>query len=487
MKKRYLWLILILAIGHVVATAQSYAVTAGLQVNSFSVYLTDYGDPGNTYVNLISTDDRTVYPVLLKVEISGQGYLIKSKQGFLGGQYLELQKNQLVTLTGTDIPGLFDPDKLDFIGFSQAEFLSQGGRLPDGPVVISIVAHDVVLDKAVSNVAMVSGVVQLNSPPQIMSPLGEQIPQTPQNLQISWMPQHSGNFITEYDLEVYEKNMDFSDNLIINSSAPFFEMTTLQTSYQFSELDPLLVQGQEYLIRVRARDITGMAAFENEGWSEVEYFVYGLPGIATCYQTEAEFCVAFCDYTMATLVCENASYQIQVPAGGGLQSALNKLGIGTFDVDEIIAPPDEYGYCHIYMMVSAEDLTEVPVSLLITSGAFSSHCVPESEQGDGQPGFYGQGNGTPINIGNELSFDFLVCPDNTPVVSCEPPADAGLSVIADYPIMAEFSWLAVPDQFTTAFQVEFRPMGSQEWFLVEDISADSLEDLHWKFSGRASL
>jgi hypothetical protein len=474
MKKRYLLLMMMFVLGPIIGRAQSFAVTTGLQVNSFPAYLSDYSNPGIVYGSLLSTDERPVYPVLLKVEISGQGYLLKSKQGLSGGKYLELQQNQLVSLTGNDLIEIFDPNRLDFIGVSQSGFQNQVVKLPDGPVVISIIAYDVVLDKAVSNVASVSGMIQSNSPPQILDPIGEQNPQTPQNMLISWIPQHTGNFVTQYDIEIYEKNMDFSYDLIVNANAPFFSTTTMQTTYQMSELDPLLVQGQEYLIRVRARDDGGTAVFENEGWSEIEYFAYGLPGIAACYQAEANFCAAFCDFELATLVCQKAAYDIQIPKGSTLVAELNNLGIGSFDVFQVVAPVDDYGYCNVSLMVTAESLLDVPVSLFITSSSFSDHCVSEAEQGDGEPGFYAPGSGTPNNLGNELSFDFLICPENELDISCDPPADEGLSVIADHPIMAEFYWMEIPEQPTTAFQVQYRPNGGGEWLFLENIPAEDL-------------
>lgn len=458
------------SLGH----SQSFAVTTNLQVSSFSGYLEDYLAPGVTVATLLSTDDRTLYPVLLKIEISGQGYLIKSKPGLAGGKYLELIKNQPVTLTGLELSELFDPNKLDFMGLSINEFLYQGGRLPDGPVVISISAYDVALDKAVSNITSVVGTIQTNSPPQIIAPIGEQTPQNPQSLLISWIPQHMGNFATIYDIEVYEKNNDLSYDVIINSGAPLFNTSTTQTNYQYSNLDPLLIQGQEYLIRVRARDVADVAVFENQGWSEIEYFSYGIPGIAACYQMEASFCVAFCDYSPMTLVCEKDSYALGDQNGFSLQASLNNLGIGSFTVSETISGPDDYGYCQVTVFLTAEEMSDAPLALTFTSQSFSDHCLPADAGQDEDPGFYGPEGGPPNDLGNELSYDFLICADNPSEGSCEPPGNESLAVVADHPIMAEFTWGNVPDQNTSGFQVSYRLTGYSEWTMLEEISEDTL-------------
>ncbi len=468
------FLLSILFLSPLTILGQSFAVSTNLQVSSFSGYLDDYLAPGVTVATLLSTDDRTVYPVLLKIEISGQGYLIKSKQGMAGGKYLELIKNQPVSLTGAELSELFDPNKLDFMGISINEFLLQGGRIPDGPVVISISAYDVVLDKAVSNIASVIGTIQTNSPPQIINPMGEQTPQTPQNVMISWMPQHFGSFVTLYDIEIYEKNSDLGDDVIINSGTPLFFGTTSQTSYLYSHLDPSLVQGQEYLIRVRARDAAGTAVFENQGWSEIEQFSYGIPGVAECYQLEATFCAAFCDFVPVTLVCEKASYSLVNENGFSLQTSLNNLGIGDFTVSESLSGPDDYGYCHVTVLLTAESMLDAPISLIITSQPFSDHCLPSEEGQDGEPGVYGQGGPPPNDIGNELSFDFLICPDNPNFNFCDPPANESLAVVAEYPIMAEFNWGSIPEQNTTGFQVSYRLTGEEDWMLLEEVPSDTL-------------
>lgn len=477
MKKvfHYLSVVLIVLLGLVRAEAQTFAVSTNIQVINFSAFLTDYANPGQVMVNLLSTDERNNYPVLLKIEISGQGYFIKSKQGLAGGKYIELLKNQPVTLTGMVLMELFDWNKLDFNGISLSEFQNQGGRLPDGPITISIAVYDVLLDKAVSNVASSTGLIQTLAPPQVISPIGEQTPHNPQTVLINWQPMHMAGFVTEYEVEIYEKNMDFSYDLIINSTAPVFSLTTLQTSYQMSDLDPLLVQGQAYLIRVKARDLTGGAVFENEGWSEIEYFVYGVPGIAACYQLEASFCAAFCDYAIQTLVCENASYALNISQGNSFEDALNEIGIGDFTVFQLDSPPDQFGFCNSYLLISGEQMTDVPISLIISSSSFSDHCAGGSTVQEEDPGFYEQSGQSPGDIGSEQSFEFYVCAQDPSIVTCHPPADNSLLVIAEFPIMAELFWSDISEQHTDLFQVQYRQLGQDSWTDLEDVSADTLK------------
>lgn len=465
-------------------SGQSYAVTSSVQIPSYSSYLSDYSNPNSMFVTLLSTDVRPVYTVRVKVEISGQGYTIKSKTGSAGGQFLQLPRNQPVTLTGSGLQEMFDPDKLDFIGISKTEFLAQGGVLPGGPVTFCITANDIFLDKAVSNVSCALGNIQSNTPPQIISPTGEQEPTNPQQMIFSWLPQHIGAFPVLYDLEIYELNSDVGYNVIVESTAPVFTVTSSITSYNYSSLDPALVEGQEYIFRVRVRDIAGQQIFENNGWSEIGYFSYGSPGIAACYQWTASFCAPGCEFTYGTLVCDKTSYEAMVKnTPGAMEAWLNSLGIGNFTVAETQVGPDEYGYCSIEVVISATELTDAPLSLNILSPGFSDHCAPQpAGNSSNTPGFEEPANPEPNIVGQELSFFFGPCEDSPDEAYCNAPEDSSLEIIAEHPVMAQLLWGDVAEQNTSAFQIEYRLVGDSSWVLVDSIPGDSLNgfmgDLH---------
>jgi hypothetical protein len=438
------------------------------------------------FVTLLSTDKRPVYPIYAKIEISGQGYIIKSKQGAEGGQYIELLKNQPVTLTGPALQSMLNPDKLNFVGISMESFINQGGQLPDGPVSICVTAYDAILDKAISNSSCAIGSIQLQSPPDILTPNGTQTPTTPQNLFLSWKAQHVGMFSVEYDIEIYEKNADFGYDIIVNSNAPVFTATTSMLNYQYTDLDPQLIVGKEYLMRVRVREITNSETFENDGWSEIEYFSYGPPGIAGCYQWQANFCAYQCGFTYGTLVCEKTNYAANIAYDGSaesFQSWLNTLGIGDFVVTEEVSMIDEFGYCETELIITASNLIDVPVSLNLYCSGFSDHCLPPEPGATQVPGLATEGGPPPNNIGNELSFDFILCPDETPESVCYPPADASLEVIAEQPVIAQLFWDEVPNQLTSGFEIEYHLLGTNDWILKDSIPADSLNAYIGEFEG----
>ena len=257
------------------ATTQSFAVTTTTQVTEYSSHLSDYTDINRVFVTLLSTDERDVYEALLKVEISGNGYTIKSKSDVLSGEIVTLFKNTPQLLTGMQLQHIFNPDQLDFIGISRENFLRTGGKLPEGPISICFTVYDINRLESVSNVFCALGNVSVYDPPQILTP-SEVVPTTsPQNIFFSWMPMHVGAFPVEYTLEIYEDNLDFGADVVVNNTAPIFTKNLPLTSYLYTEFDPALVTGQRYLMRVQIRDAIGSATFDNQGWSAIESFIYG--------------------------------------------------------------------------------------------------------------------------------------------------------------------------------------------------------------------
>lgn len=251
-------------------TAQSFAITVNGQVTEYSTHLSDYTDMNRVFVTLLSTDERDIYQGVLKMEISGNGFTIKSKQGLQSGVLVNLFRNVPLILTGIQLSELFNSDNLDFIGLDPNDFLNAGGRLPEGPVYFCFSVYDFNRQEVVSNKSCAIGYVSENMPPEILTPEEVVSFSTPQNLFFSWQPRHVGFFPVEYTLEIYEDNLDFGNDVIVNTTAPFFTKTLPLTTYLYTELDPILKAGQSYLIRVQAKDIMGHAIFENNGWSEIQ-------------------------------------------------------------------------------------------------------------------------------------------------------------------------------------------------------------------------
>lgn len=275
--KRFLLTIAIgLGLGIVVGFAQPYAVTTNIQTTSYSKYLDDYMQPNRVFVTLLSTDARPSYQAFLQVEISGEGYTLKSNPSFIPPP-ITLYKDQPMTLTGAALASYLHPNNLDFNGMSLDGFLSSGGQLPDGPISICVEVYDYnrVGYPPISNTSCSLGNIQSNQPPIITAPKGFVRAAAPQNFLLSWQPQHFGAFPVEYTVEIYLDNTGFSPDVTVNSTTPIFVGKTNLTTYNYSAIDPLLQQDEEYLIQVKATDILGLNYFENNGWSQIESFHFG--------------------------------------------------------------------------------------------------------------------------------------------------------------------------------------------------------------------
>jgi|GEM_PF-4794344 len=276
MKRLLLTMALGLGLGLVVGFAQPYAVTTNIQTTAFSKYLDDYAQPNRVFVTLLSTDSRPSYQAFLQVEIAGDGYNLKSKPNFIPPP-ITLYKDQPITLSGLSLAPYLDPNNLDFNGVSLESFLSNGGRLPDGPITICIEAYDFnrIGYPPISNTSCSYGTIMTNAPPIVTAPIGYTQAANPQNFLLSWQPQHVGAFPVEYTVEIYRDNTGFSPDVTVNSTAPVFTATTNLTTYNYSVIDPLLIKGEDYLIRIKAADLLGVNYFENEGWSVIESFHFG--------------------------------------------------------------------------------------------------------------------------------------------------------------------------------------------------------------------
>lgn len=255
-------------------SAQPFPVTSIVQVTRFSPYLEDYTDPGRVVVTLISTDTRETYPALIRLRLSGNGFLIRTKPDFLPPP-IELRRNQPLMLTGFDLRDYFLPENLEFGGMPLDQLLASGGQLPQGPLSFCIEVFDYhrFFDPPVSNTGCAQGMIRLQRPPILLEPSDQVEAVYPQQLRFTWQPQQVG-LAAEYTLELYENHLPgFGYDAVLAGSAPLFSVRTFAPFYLYGPAEPLLREGTEYLVRVRAEDPAGQAAFENDGWSEIRPFV----------------------------------------------------------------------------------------------------------------------------------------------------------------------------------------------------------------------
>jgi len=263
--------------GTLTVMAQPYPVTVIVQVTQFSPFPEAYDDPGRVVITLVSTDARPEYPAILRLKLSGPGFNITTREDYLPAP-LVLRRNQPLILTGAQLRDYFDPLNLDFAGIEQSAFLAGGGVFPEGPVSLCAAVYDYnrFFDPPVSNTGCSNGFMQVHRPPVLIEP-GDEVPVTPvQQLRFVWQAMHAG-VSARYTLEIYENNLaGFSPDLVIGATPPLAVVQTLTPFYLYTNLDPLLIPGQDYLVRIRAFDFTGQAIFINNGWSEIYAFHYGI-------------------------------------------------------------------------------------------------------------------------------------------------------------------------------------------------------------------
>ncbi len=257
---------------------QPYPITAIVQVTQFSPLPEAYDDPGRVVITLISTDTRPEYAAILRLRLSGPGFSITTREDYHPAPLI-LRRNQPLVLTGAQLRDYFDPLNLEFEGIEQSAILAGGGLLPEGAVSLCAAVYDYnrFFDPPVSNSGCANGFMQLHRPPVLIEP-GAEVPVMPvQQLRFVWQPMHAG-INAQYTLEIYENNLaGFSPDLVLQATPPLAVVQTLTPFYLYTNLDPLLTPGQDYLVRIRALDVMGQAAFLNGGWSEIYAFHYGIP------------------------------------------------------------------------------------------------------------------------------------------------------------------------------------------------------------------
>lgn len=259
--------------GCLALSAQNYPITAIVQVSQFSPQLEAYDDPGRVIITLLSTDDRPEYQALMRINLSGPGFSLRSNPNIISLP-IRLQRNLPLVLTGAQLREYFSPQNLLFAGQSLTNLQAGGGLLPEGPVSLCVELYDFnrFNDPPVSNTGCALGYLLLHRPPVLIAPIGDVGYTFPQQLLFQWQAQHAG-IAVRYTLEVYEHNLPgMADNLVISSSQPLIKTTALTPFYWATQAAPLFRPNIRYLVRIKAEDISGQSAFLNGGWSDVYAF-----------------------------------------------------------------------------------------------------------------------------------------------------------------------------------------------------------------------
>jgi hypothetical protein len=264
--------------------AQVYPVQINTQlIPPYSLRLSDYVSPGTNRVgvNILLTDvTEPEYYIRLELLIEGDGITIRTSPSFNPGPII-LQGGVPEYLTSSDLTQWFEPQNLDFTGYSKSAYLNSG-RLPEGVYRISFCAYDYNKHIRVSNNTPITAWMLLNDPPIINLPFPDYKVEfiDPQNIVFQWTPRHTASpnsaFTTEYEFTLVEIWPDGRDpNNAIQTSVALFQTTTMYTTLVYGLAEPFLEPGRQYAYRIQAYDTDGRDMFKNNGYSEVRKFTFG--------------------------------------------------------------------------------------------------------------------------------------------------------------------------------------------------------------------
>ncbi|MEM9928295.1 MAG: fibronectin type III domain-containing protein, partial [Bacteroidota bacterium] len=260
-----------------------YPVSATVQtLPPFQPNLADWADPLNNRigVSLLLNDRREPgYQVQLRLRINGPNVEIVTRPDFVPTP-IDLDFGVPRLLNTTELAEYFDLDNLVFNGISQQQYLDQNG-LPEGVYTICLEAYDYLRDEDGAVSLPACGLINatLLTPPSITYPaFDDQVVDAiqPQMLPITWQANHTGLLATNYTIQIFEDDPTLSPEYIYSNTFPVVEeQTTNAPTAIIGPASAPLVLGTRYLLRVKAEDPSGAQQFQNGGFSELRYFVYG--------------------------------------------------------------------------------------------------------------------------------------------------------------------------------------------------------------------
>ena len=263
---------------------QLYPVTATLQVMPpYAPSLTDFANPNpgmrpNAIRLTLLLNDLTEpsYQVKLRLGLNGPGFSLQTNENSVPGIFT-LTPGVPLVLDNQQLANYFDVTTMNVGGIQMQTLFTNGGRLPEGNMVLYVEALDVLRNVVVSNTALFPMYAEELDPPEMITPIGNQPVVQPQILNFTWWKKHIGTFPVRYTLAIYDTLPGIADAQVVELSTPLFSTQVNDlTGYLYQSYDPPLIRGHTYLVRVRAEDLTGQLAFKANGFSEVVRFRWGL-------------------------------------------------------------------------------------------------------------------------------------------------------------------------------------------------------------------
>ncbi len=160
---------------------------------------------------------------------------------------------------------------------------NEDGFMAEGNWEVCVTAFELLNSEQVSATTCYYLFLEELDPPVIIMPVDSMMPMYPQNVQLAWQPLHLGNFLVEYEVNLWEVIPEMTTQQIIESTFPYYSTKVDQMTSSFLTMaDPPLTVGQEYLMQVRVSDkVNGEGGlpvyqFKNYGYSDVVRFKYGM-------------------------------------------------------------------------------------------------------------------------------------------------------------------------------------------------------------------
>ena len=270
-----------------IAQVQVYPVSVTTQlIPPYSVNLADYAAPGCEQLKVIIVQrdlTQPPYSLYLKMEISLNGRIIIQTSAQYVQPPLVLEPGLPTIISGFDLYPFFDPQNMDFIGYSRETYL-RTKSLPEGAYNIKFTAYDYARREVVlSSGGSMYCYLAKTEPPALNLPFNNTgIPSTPsQYITFQWLSRNvfsaNSSLSILYRFELFEMRLDGRrPDQIVQSSRPIFTSETGRTTLAYTIADPQLEVGMRYAWRVKAFDTEGRDYIRNSGYSEVFNFVYGV-------------------------------------------------------------------------------------------------------------------------------------------------------------------------------------------------------------------
>ena len=251
-----------------------------------------------TIITLQNTDLNSGYSLKLGVELSGDnGVIVRSKEIAMPNEAISILAGETVVMTGDELSSFYNnysESDFDFIGITKADIINDQ-QLPDGSYTVCVRAYDfntgIPLSATSPQGCTAPFMVLAVDPPIITYPQdqSEVTVLEPQLININWIPVSIALPDLRYRLEMVDLTdlpIDVYDAFETGDLLVFYQDDILSNTFIYGMEDPLLLEGHQYAIRVRAYRLDGLLNVNNEGYSDIVRFTYGQNPIDTSDGTD---------------------------------------------------------------------------------------------------------------------------------------------------------------------------------------------------------